>query len=128
MLRFSFSCLRPQMRTSFHHQPEAQQPSFQLSTSWRADYPIFRREAKVDRGRIQTKRPCAEIHLAQGRFSWSRACPASIRLYVGVLNHLFPHAELNLNESSQFLRCAGKSLEAHVLEPRLDVRAVDDFA
>src|SRR6516165_12586144 len=26
MLRFSFRCLRPQMRTSFHHQPEAQHP------------------------------------------------------------------------------------------------------
>src|SRR5215510_10282882 len=41
MLRFSFGCLRPQMRTSFHHQPEAQHPNFQLSTSWQADYPIF---------------------------------------------------------------------------------------
>jgi hypothetical protein len=30
------------MRTSFHHQPEAQHPNFQLSTSWQADYPIFR--------------------------------------------------------------------------------------
>jgi hypothetical protein len=34
--------LRPQMRTSFHHQPEAQHPNFQLPTSWQADYPIFR--------------------------------------------------------------------------------------
>jgi len=33
------------MRTSFHHQPEAQHPIFQLSTSWQADYPIFRAEA-----------------------------------------------------------------------------------
>ena len=31
------------MRTSFHHQPEAQHPNFQPSTSWQADYPIFRR-------------------------------------------------------------------------------------
>src|SRR5258707_11568868 len=30
------------MRTSFHHQPEAQHPNFQLSTRWSADYPIFR--------------------------------------------------------------------------------------
>jgi hypothetical protein len=30
------------MRTSFHHQPEAQHPNFQLSTSWQADYPILR--------------------------------------------------------------------------------------
>ena len=27
------------MRTSFHHQPEAQHPYFPLSTSWQADYP-----------------------------------------------------------------------------------------
>jgi tripartite-type tricarboxylate transporter receptor subunit TctC len=54
--------------------------------------------------------------------------PASIRLDVGVLGHLFPHAELNLDECSQLLRRAGKSLKPHVLEPRLNVRAVDDFA
>jgi hypothetical protein len=30
------------MRTSFHHQPEAQHPNFQLPTRWQADYPIFR--------------------------------------------------------------------------------------
>jgi hypothetical protein len=36
------------MRTSFHHQPEAQHPNFQLSTSWQADYPIFRGEADID--------------------------------------------------------------------------------
>jgi hypothetical protein len=34
------------MRTSFHHQPEAQHPNFQLSTSWQADYPIFRRAVR----------------------------------------------------------------------------------
>ena len=28
------------MRTSFHHQPEAQHPNFPLSVSWQADYPI----------------------------------------------------------------------------------------
>ena len=33
------------MRTSFHHQPEAQHPNFQLSTSWQADYPIFWRHS-----------------------------------------------------------------------------------
>ena len=36
------------MRTSFHHQPEAQHPNFQLSTSWQADYPIFRGKADMD--------------------------------------------------------------------------------
>jgi hypothetical protein len=30
------------MPTSFHHQPEAQHPNFQLSASWQADYPIYR--------------------------------------------------------------------------------------
>ena len=35
------------MRTSFHHQPEAQHPIFQLSTSWQADYPIFRCKADM---------------------------------------------------------------------------------
>jgi hypothetical protein len=33
------------MRTSFHHQPEAQHPNFQLPTSWQADYPIYRRHS-----------------------------------------------------------------------------------
>jgi hypothetical protein len=33
------------MRTSFHHQPEAQHPNFQLLTSWQADYPIFLHDA-----------------------------------------------------------------------------------
>jgi len=37
------------MRTSFHHQPEAQHPNFQLSTSWQADYPIFWSEADMAR-------------------------------------------------------------------------------
>jgi hypothetical protein len=35
------------MRTSFHHQPEAQHPNFQLSTSWQADYPIFGGEPDI---------------------------------------------------------------------------------
>src|SRR6516164_6611205 len=28
MLRFSFRCLRPHLRTSFHHQPKAQHPKY----------------------------------------------------------------------------------------------------
>jgi hypothetical protein len=35
------------MRTSFHHQPEAQHPNFQLSTSREADYPIYRTKADI---------------------------------------------------------------------------------
>jgi len=38
------------MRTSFHHQPEAQHPIFQLSTSWQADYPIFREQSRLTAG------------------------------------------------------------------------------
>jgi hypothetical protein len=34
------------MRTSFHHQPEAQHPNFQLPTSWQADYSILGRKAQ----------------------------------------------------------------------------------
>jgi hypothetical protein len=37
------------MRTSFHHQPEAQHPNFQLSTSWQADYPSIGGIADVPR-------------------------------------------------------------------------------
>jgi hypothetical protein len=36
---------------------------------------------------------------------------SAIRLDVGVLHHLLPYAELNLDESCQFLRRAGKSLD-----------------
>src|SRR5437870_4055631 len=35
------SSSKNRMRTSFHHQPEARHPNFQLATSWHADYPIF---------------------------------------------------------------------------------------
>src|SRR5215813_1032878 len=35
------------MRTSFHHQPEAQHPNFPLSVSWQADYPIFWSKADI---------------------------------------------------------------------------------
>jgi hypothetical protein len=42
------------MRTSFHHQPEAQHLILQLSTSWQADYPIFWGEADMHRGVAST--------------------------------------------------------------------------
>ena len=35
------------MRTSFHHQPEAQHPNFPLSVSWQADYPILWHVASI---------------------------------------------------------------------------------
>jgi len=37
------------MRTSFHHQPEAQHPNFPLSVSWQADYPILWHKADLPR-------------------------------------------------------------------------------
>ena len=45
------------MRTSFHHQPEAQHPIFQLSTSWQADYPIFRANRTLSRHGPRTEDP-----------------------------------------------------------------------
>src|SRR5215831_14679281 len=42
MLRFSFLCLRPCSRTSFHHQPEAQHPKSSAIHKLLADYPILR--------------------------------------------------------------------------------------
>src|SRR5215469_8568424 len=44
MLRFSFRCLRPCSRTSFHHQPEAQHPKSSAIHKLPADYPIFREQ------------------------------------------------------------------------------------
>src|SRR5262245_38227015 len=38
--RGEIGCLRPHTRASFHHQPEAETPNLQLSTT-PADYPIF---------------------------------------------------------------------------------------
>src|SRR6516165_5989323 len=47
---------------------------------------------------------------------WSLRIFSSIRLNVGVLGHLFPHAELNLHESSQLL---GRASVANALISRL---------
>ena len=41
------------MRTSFHHQPEAQHPNFPLFTSWQADYPIFRHKPDIRNGAMR---------------------------------------------------------------------------
>ena len=37
------------MRTSFHHQPEAQHPNSSAIHKPPADYPIFRSEAEIER-------------------------------------------------------------------------------
>src|SRR5262249_16864848 len=67
-------CLRPHMRTSFHHQPEAQRPNFPLSTSWQADYPIFR--AKRTSGR----------HRPSGFFFSPGAVPSTLTNFWSVFN------------------------------------------
>jgi hypothetical protein len=64
------------MRTSFHHQPEAQHPIFQLSTSWQADYPIFGRRStpKADeRTEVSLSPLCAKSGLMQ----WQNATALS---------------------------------------------------
>ena len=60
------------MRTSFHHQPEAQHPNFPLSVSWQADYPIFRhcvrhgRAWRVSANLMDDPRECYGTHDAGG--------------------------------------------------------------
>jgi hypothetical protein len=49
------------MRTSFHHQPEAQHLILQLSTSWQADYPIFRGAQRTNCGAIPRRMPAAAL-------------------------------------------------------------------
>jgi hypothetical protein len=51
------------MRTSFHHQPEAQHPNFQLSTSWQADYPIFRGHSGHQPSELSARPPALAIGL-----------------------------------------------------------------
>jgi hypothetical protein len=51
------------MRTSFHHQPEAQHPNFQLSTSWQADYPIFRGHRGHQPSELSARPPSLAISL-----------------------------------------------------------------
>jgi hypothetical protein len=73
------------MRTSFHHQPEAQHPN-SSSTSWQADYPIFRGQSghrlgdALDgrglsqehwQGFAQSRRPGA-VPVAQAGLPWYR--------------------------------------------------------
>ena len=54
------------MRTSFHHQPEAQHPNFPLYASWQADYPIFWHEAAdhilIGDGRFRSEADMRRCH------------------------------------------------------------------
>ena len=58
------------MRTSFHHQPEAQHPNFPLSVSWQADYPILWHEAAdhilIGDGRFRSE---ADMRRCRGRIA-----------------------------------------------------------
>ena len=51
-----------------------------------------------------------------------------LRLDPGVLDHLGPFDELDLDEVAEFLGRARERLEAHVGQLRLDLRIVDDLA
>ena len=58
MLRFSFCCLRPRSRTSFHHQPEAQHPKSSAIHKLPADYPIFCPRKRPNNGHRWTSQKC----------------------------------------------------------------------
>jgi hypothetical protein len=67
------------MRTSFHHQPEAQHLILQLSTSWQADYPIFRGEANTH-GRVASTFSAANDPNRTQRALKSRSAAVSWRI------------------------------------------------
>jgi hypothetical protein len=72
------------MRTSFHHQPEAQHPNFQLSISWQADYPIFRGEADMHGGVASTASAVIDPKRHQrGNFAVTHNLPFGILLSTG---------------------------------------------
>jgi hypothetical protein len=70
------------MRTSFHHQPEAQHPIFQLSTSWQADYPIFWVKLTYAGGRLRPLRSLM-THTGQKGGLKSRSAAVSWRIGSG---------------------------------------------
>src|SRR6202022_2638861 len=75
MLRFSFCCLRPLPRTSFHHQPEAQHPKFfSLSTSWAGRLPHLYPDEPTSSARTLTSEKC-HYQTSRGEAQTSRECP-----------------------------------------------------
>src|SRR6516165_7709315 len=65
------------MRTSFHHQPEAQHPNFQLSTAGRPITPSFGSKADIsDVQRLATRRKMYEAQ----RSPFIVRCPAHRQL------------------------------------------------
>src|SRR5262249_40130540 len=79
---------RPQMRTSFHHQVEAQHPNFQLPTR-QADYPIFRNKADMRRGVVSTASVAHDPKRLEQDFcleetSWKIVCCDVLKLARGL--------------------------------------------
>ena len=72
------------MRTSFHHQAEAQHPNFPLSVSWQADYPSF--------GRFCRRSPRDGLRELRRELE-------SARLAKALSAHLFPRLALNTAET-----------------------------
>ena len=97
------------MRTSFHHQPEAQHPNFQLSTSWQADYPIFWGEADIGRSRCllwsDANDPKRTLASSKSRSAvGSRRTPWSAILWMGLAAPK-PHSERFRSDPRTCRRC-----------------------
>ena len=69
------------MRTSFHHQPEAQHPNFPLSASWQADYPIFRGQSGLTAD--VSRMPGFDPKETSGTFRWMRHDPDLLMMRIG---------------------------------------------
>jgi hypothetical protein len=87
------------MRTSFHHQPEAQHPNFQLSTRWSADYPIFRGSDSAFLRCPLNVRVAPQHPNFQLSTSWSAdyLCNADVDLLVQSFDDLFRRALRSAN-------------------------------
>src|SRR5262245_50073274 len=84
------------MRTSFHHQPEAQHPNFPPSTSRQADYLIFTPESG--------HRPTRLAYAPQQKAPYSITSSASARI-VGGVSRLSDLAVSRLMTKSNFVGC-----------------------
>ena len=93
------------MRTSFHHQPEAQHPNFQLSTSWQADYPIFRGKADIDRRAASPSSVANDPPASSGRpiFAVMQQTKVMVK---GWPARMFPSASVNGKDAHRLSVCA----------------------
>src|SRR5215813_4676360 len=101
------------MRTSFHHQPEAQHPIFQLSTSWQADYPIFRGDC------------VAKLFAAPRKSNYLRCCAPML-----VLESILPNlvAKIVLQQSgAKRTSAGGASMSAYDPSETLAVHCANCF-